>query len=158
MSEIFETPLDIPDVRITQTQRNARAMIRPYNQPVELMMHPGAAVGVSARLVRVLAWVLSNLDGRLCHASILENARAGRIGLRLPEIGLSGWVHGIEMEAGLLVFDIYGVDIRFPIPSEEILLQRSSGSGQPRRFATYAPPPKSPWNRNADSTEKHVWE
>lgn len=101
---------------------------------------------LTARIVRTLAWLLSTRDARRSFGSVLGYAREGRLDMDLPACGLTGWVWGIEIEAGILAFQLNGVDLKFPIYGKEILVH--TGNKQ-KRFAAYEPRVKSPWSRSS---------
>lgn len=101
---------------------------------------------LTARIVRTLAWLLGAKDARRSFGSVLGYAREGRLDVVLPPCGLTGWVWGIELEVGILAFQLNGVDLRFPIKAEEILVHTGN---KIKRFAAYEPRVKSPWSRSS---------
>lgn len=101
---------------------------------------------LTARIVRTLTWLLSARDARRSFGSVLGYAREGRLDIVLPSCGLTGWIWGIELDAGILAFQLNGVDLRFPIRAEEILVHTGN---KIKRFAAYEPRVKSPWSRSS---------
>lgn len=99
---------------------------------------------VTARVARILAWLMTNHDARLAHASILSAARSGQIALECPPLSIEGWAHGIDLDPGLLAFQLHSVDIRLPLSQQEIVVHVGD---KIRRFSSYSPPQRSPWSQ-----------
>lgn len=106
---------------------------------------PLSAPIASGRLVRLLAWLLLEQDGRIAHASVLECLHEGRIALRLPRLSIGGWARGLLVDdEHLLAYELAHVDIRYPGLVGDIRV--SVGHSQ-LTVPPYEPPPASPWRR-----------
>jgi len=100
------------------------------------------------RFARVMAWMHTRLDARKGHASVLDRARQGEIGLSLPSAALSFWAYGFALDSGFLVFEMNAVDVKLPISSAEIVL---NAGGISRRFPSYVAQRKSPWSTDYEA-------
>lgn len=96
---------------------------------------------ISDRLARLLAWGLVSDDARRSHASILDYAHQGRIDLKIPKVSLSCWASAIECDDEFLVTEFRSVDLKLPIPANEIVIR---GVGRSKRIKSYAKRKKSP--------------
>lgn len=86
--------------------------------PGPLYSNPGRY----AALPRLIAWTQTCADARQSHASVLHAASSGEISLRLPDARMTCWVRGLRTDGGLLVTEVNAVDLRFPIPADQIVL------------------------------------
>lgn len=113
---------------------------------VEIHLHrPLNAPLASGRMVRLLAWMLLEPDGRVAHASVLEYLRRERIALRIPRISIGGWARGLVTDDDhFLAYELAQVDIRYPGLSGDIHV--SVGRSH-LVVPAYEPPPVSPWSR-----------
>lgn len=103
------------------------------------------AAHMNGRNARLLAWLLTKDDARLAHASVLANARKGRLAITPPEVAISAWVRGFEMDVGLFVFQINEeLDLRFPLERSTIVFRAGSKLGT---FPSYEPPNRSPQSK-----------
>jgi hypothetical protein len=106
---------------------------------------PLYAMLATGRLVRLLAWLLLEPEGRRAHASVLHHLRGGRIALELPKLSMGGWARGMVVnEEHLFVYELAQVDIRYPGLEGNIKVRvgRSELS-----VPAYDPPPESPWSK-----------
>ena len=102
------------------------------------------AVDMTARLAQLLAWLLTNREAKLAHASILSAARCGKIAIDRPELSITGWARGIDLDPGLLAVQLHAVDIRLPLRQKEIIVHVGKTT---RHYRCYAPPVRSPWSQ-----------
>jgi len=102
------------------------------------------ALDLSGRFARTLAWMLTQDDGKKAHASVLKNAYEGKICLDLPSISMAGWAYGIQVGNGLLVTELKGLDVKFPLTQDTISIQVGKTTKQ---FTKYEPSVKSPLSR-----------
>lgn len=98
---------------------------------------------------RAVAWAQTCPDAKRSHASVLAHARQGEIGLSLPAVSMEFWAYGYEVDSGFLAYELNGVDVRLPIPRNELVLD---AHGKTHRFASYIPTRKSPWSRDYEET------
>lgn len=133
-------PVYIPSFLLTQilfmgTQTLDRALFVPQGcEWLAMARTAGAAVELdvlnslirsqlTGRVVRMLAWILGTADGRRCHASVLESARAGKLGLVLPNASLRSQIRCIELDHGVLAFELMMADLRLNVPWRDITVR-----------------------------------
>jgi len=85
--------------------------------------------------------MLMTRDGKQAHASILKYAYDEKISLDLPSVSIAGWAYGIEVGNGLLVTELNGLDVKFPLTRDKISIQVGKSV---KHYTKYEPPVKSP--------------
>lgn len=97
---------------------------------------------------QIAAWMQLCLDARRSHGSVLEHFRRGEIGFHLPHVSFECWAWGISTDVGVLVTELNGVDMRLPIPSDQIVVRMGDIR---HKFKSYSPMQKSPLSRSSIS-------
>jgi hypothetical protein len=88
----------------------------------------------SDRAVRMAAWAIHSREARCAHASVLDHARHGRIGLDRPALPLKCWASCFEFDYGLLAFEFVSAETDLPSDAREIVIREGR---RMRRISTY---------------------